>query len=49
MISAVWMSLTGVLNSHLMMAHLIHRFGTPQQRDAFLPPWPPASCGAAWR
>ena len=26
-ISAVWMSLTGVLNSHLMMAHLINRFG----------------------
>jgi alkylation response protein AidB-like acyl-CoA dehydrogenase len=37
MISAVWMSLTGVLNSHLMMAHLINRFGTPDQRDAFLP------------
>ena len=27
-ISAVWMSLTGVLNSHLMMAHLIRTFGT---------------------
>src|SRR5215207_307053 len=36
-ISAVWMSLTGVLNSHLMMAHLIARFGTDQQRGAFLP------------
>jgi alkylation response protein AidB-like acyl-CoA dehydrogenase len=36
-ISAVWMSLTGVVNSHLMMAHLINKFGTPDQRDAFLP------------
>jgi alkylation response protein AidB-like acyl-CoA dehydrogenase len=37
MISAVWMSLTGVLNSHLMMGHLIARFGTPGQQQAFLP------------
>jgi alkylation response protein AidB-like acyl-CoA dehydrogenase len=36
-ISAVWMSLTGVLNSHLMMAHLINRFGTPEQRSDYLP------------
>ena len=36
-ISAVWMSLTGVLNSHLMMAHLIHKFGTDAQRQTFLP------------
>jgi alkylation response protein AidB-like acyl-CoA dehydrogenase len=36
-ISAVWMSLTGVLNSHLMMAHLIRVFGTDEQRASFLP------------
>ena len=36
-ISAVWMSLTGVLNSHLMMAHLIRMFGTDEQREDFLP------------
>ena len=36
-ISEVWMSLTGVLNSHLMMAHLIRRFGTDPQRETFLP------------
>ncbi len=36
-ISAVWMSLTGVLNSHLMMAHLIRTFGTDSQRADFLP------------
>ena len=37
MISEAWMSLTGVLNSHLMMAHLIRRFGTDDQRAEFLP------------
>ncbi len=36
-ISEVWMSLTGVVNSHLMMAHLINRFGTDEQRSTFLP------------
>lgn len=36
-ISETWMSLTGVLNSHLMMAHLINRFGTNEQRQTFLP------------
>jgi alkylation response protein AidB-like acyl-CoA dehydrogenase len=36
-ISAVWMSLTGVINSHLMMAHLLARFGSEEQRDEFLP------------
>lgn len=36
-ISAVWMSLTGVLNSHLMMAHLIRLHGTDEQRTRFLP------------
>lgn len=37
MISEVWMSLTGVLNSHLMMAHLINRYGTLDQQASFLP------------
>ncbi|MDQ1500858.1 MAG: hypothetical protein QOI86_4198 [Actinomycetota bacterium] len=37
MISEVWMSLTGVLNSHLMMGHLVHRFGTEEQRRTWLP------------
>jgi alkylation response protein AidB-like acyl-CoA dehydrogenase len=36
-ISEVWMSLTGVLNSHLMMGHLVNRFGTDEQRAALLP------------
>jgi alkylation response protein AidB-like acyl-CoA dehydrogenase len=36
-ISEVWMSLTGVLNSHLMMAELIRRHGTDEQRRTLLP------------
>jgi alkylation response protein AidB-like acyl-CoA dehydrogenase len=37
LISTVWMSLTGVINSHLMMAELIVRYGTEQQRLTWLP------------
>jgi alkylation response protein AidB-like acyl-CoA dehydrogenase len=37
LISTVWMSLTGVINSHLMMAELIRRYGTDEQRQAWLP------------
>lgn len=36
-ISGVWISLTGVLNSHLMMAELIRRFGTNEQSNEMLP------------
>jgi len=36
-ISRVWMSLTGVLNSHLMMAELVRRYGSDDQRARFLP------------
>ena len=37
LISESWMSLTGVLNSHLMMAELIRRYGTEAQREELLP------------
>jgi alkylation response protein AidB-like acyl-CoA dehydrogenase len=37
LISETWMSLTGVLNSHLMMAELVRRYGTDEQRAAILP------------
>jgi alkylation response protein AidB-like acyl-CoA dehydrogenase len=37
LISTVWMSLTGVINSHLMMAELIVRYGTDEQRQVWLP------------
>jgi len=36
-ISAVWMSITGIFNSHLMLALAIERFGTPEQRTRWLP------------
>ena len=36
-ISSVWMSLTGIFNSHLMMAVLVERFGTEEQKARFLP------------
>jgi alkylation response protein AidB-like acyl-CoA dehydrogenase len=32
-----WMSLSGILNTHLMLAYVIRTFGTDQQRDEFLP------------
>src|ERR1700685_2251772 len=36
-ISAVWMSITGSINSHLMLALAIEKFGTPQQKVQWLP------------
>jgi alkylation response protein AidB-like acyl-CoA dehydrogenase len=36
-ISTVWMSLTGVFNSHLMMATLVEKYGTEEQKARFLP------------
>jgi alkylation response protein AidB-like acyl-CoA dehydrogenase len=36
-ISAAWMSITGVFNSHLMLALAIEKFGTPEQKRQWLP------------
>jgi alkylation response protein AidB-like acyl-CoA dehydrogenase len=36
-ISEVWMSLTGIFNSHLIMAACVQRFGTEAQKRHFLP------------
>ena len=36
-ISAVWMSLAGVINSHLILATVIERNGTQEQKTTFLP------------
>jgi len=36
-ISEVWMSLTGIFNSHLMMAILVQKFGSEEQKRRFLP------------
>ncbi|HUL81892.1 MAG TPA: acyl-CoA dehydrogenase family protein [Gammaproteobacteria bacterium] len=36
-ISAVWMSVTGIINSHLMLALAIEKFGTAAQKKDWLP------------
>lgn len=36
-ISRVWMSVSGIINSHLIMAHIIARNGTDEQKQHFLP------------
>ncbi|MBK3778238.1 acyl-CoA dehydrogenase [Azospirillum brasilense] len=36
-ISSVWMSLTGIMNSHLIMAFIVTKTGTEEQKAAFLP------------
>jgi alkylation response protein AidB-like acyl-CoA dehydrogenase len=36
-ISSVWMAITGIFNSHLMLALAIEKFGTPAQKTRWLP------------
>jgi alkylation response protein AidB-like acyl-CoA dehydrogenase len=36
-ISEVWMSLTGIFNSHLMMALLVEKYGSASLRETYLP------------
>ena len=36
-ISAVWMSITGIINSHLVLALAIEKFGTSAQKEEWLP------------
>jgi alkylation response protein AidB-like acyl-CoA dehydrogenase len=36
-ISSVWMAITGIFNSHLMLALAIEKFGTPAQKSHWLP------------
>ncbi|ANY21099.1 Acyl-CoA dehydrogenase [Tsuneonella dongtanensis] len=36
-ISSYWMAITGIFNSHLIMAAAIERFGTPEQKAKWLP------------
>jgi alkylation response protein AidB-like acyl-CoA dehydrogenase len=35
--SAVWMSVSGIINSHLIMSNAVQRFGTEEQKRAYLP------------
>jgi len=36
-ISRVWMSVSGIINSHLIMAWIVHKTGTEDQKRRFLP------------
>lgn len=36
-IAKEWMSLTGIFNSHLMMAQIVQKFGTEKQKEYWLP------------
>ena len=36
-ISRGWMSVSGIVNTHFIVAHMIAQHGTPEQRDYFLP------------
>ncbi len=36
-VSAVWMSVSGIFNSHLIMCAAIEKFGTAEQRESWLP------------
>lgn len=36
-ISSHWMAITGIFNSHLIMAAAVERFGTPMQKATWLP------------
>jgi alkylation response protein AidB-like acyl-CoA dehydrogenase len=37
LISSYWMAITGIFNSHLIMACAVERFGTPLQKTKWLP------------
>ena len=36
-ISAVWMSVSGIFNTHLIMAAAVERFGSDEMKDKFMP------------
>jgi len=36
-IARVWMSVSGIINSHLIMAHIVAKTGTEEQKQHFLP------------
>ncbi len=36
-VSAAWMSIAGIFNAHLIMAEVVERFGTDEQKQRYLP------------
>ena len=43
-ISAGWMAVSGIVNSHLIMAAAVQRFGTTRQKNTIFPNLHPANC-----
>lgn len=36
-LTRVWMSISGIINSHLIMAYIVEHYGTEEQKKRFLP------------
>ena len=49
LISSYWMAITGIFNSHLIMACAVERFGTPRKRQSGCPNLRAAKFAAGWR
>ena len=45
-LSRGWMSLAGIVNTHILVAYMIATYGTETQRQRFLRAWPQGSCAA---
>ena len=41
-----WMSVSGIINTHFIVAYLVRQHGTEEQKSDCCPGWPPASCAA---
>lgn len=39
-----WMSVAGILNSHLIMAYIVEKYGTEEQKRTFLPKFATGEC-----
>ena len=48
-LSRGWMSLAGAMGGHTVVAKLLLTFGTQEQKDKYLPRWPPARSARRWR
>jgi alkylation response protein AidB-like acyl-CoA dehydrogenase len=44
-----WMSVSGVINTHFIVAYMLMHHGTQEQKERLLPLMAPASCAAASR
>ena len=41
-LSRGWISVSGIVNTHFIGSYLLMKFGTDEQKQEFLPRWPPA-------